>query len=224
MSEQHADPPQASADPAQASADPPQAPRRGWTVRLRGLSRTSKIIYAGAAVLLALVAVVSLESTGPAKANHAQPLAKGFTLAELGHPGQHISLAGFAGKPVIVNFFASWCIPCKRETPLIARFYRAAKGRVIIIGIDANDETGPATRFVQAAGVRYLVGVDPSPAPTALSYGVYALPQTFFLNSRHRIVSRVAGAITAKELTAGVAAMDGGRSSQAAGSGGQDRG
>ena len=216
MSEQHADPPQ-------APADPPQAPRRGWTARLRGLSRTSKIIYAGAAVLLALVAVVSLESTGPAKAKHAEPLAKGFTLAELGHPGQDISLAGFAGKPVIVNFFASWCIPCKRETPLIARFYRAAKGRVIIVGIDANDETGPATRFVRAAGVSYLVGVDPSPAPTALSYGVYALPQTFFLNSRHRIVSRVAGAITAKELTAGVAAMDGGRSSPAAGSGGQDR-
>ena len=53
---------------------------------------------------------------------------------------------------------------------------------------------------------------------------MYALPQTFFLNSRHRIVSRVAGPVTMKELTAGVAAMDGGRGSLAAGAGRQDRG
>lgn len=210
MSEQHTDP----ARPA----------RRGWAARLRGLSPTSKIVYAGAAVLLAIVAVVSLTSGGPAKAQHSEPLAKNFTLAELGHPGQHISLAAYAGKPVIINFFASWCVACKRETPLIARFYRARKGRVIIIGVDANDETGPAMRFVQAAGVRYLVATDPLPAAATLSYGVYALPQTFFLNSQHRIVSRVAGAITVQELTAGVAAMDASRGALAADATSKDRG
>ncbi len=204
--------------------DPQQAAPRGLAARIRGLSWTSKIIYAGAAVLLAVLAVVSLTGSGAAKPKRAEPLAKDFTLAELGRPGQHVSLAGYAGKPVIVNFFASWCVPCKRETPLIARFYNAARGRVIIIGVDANDETGPALRFVHAEGVRYLVLSDPLPAATALSYGVYALPQTFFLNSQHRIVSRVAGPVTMKELTAGVAAMDGGRGSLAAGADRQDRG
>ena len=74
--------------------------------------------------------------------------------------------------------------------------------------MDSNDETGPALRFVHAAGVRYPVGVDPLPAATTVSYGVLALPQTFFLNARHRIVKRIFGAVTMKELSAGVALMD----------------
>ena len=71
------------------------------------------------------------------------PRAQAFTLSELGHPAQHISLAQYAGHPLILNFFASWCEPCQQETPLIARFYRSHRHSVIIIGIDVND-TSPA--------------------------------------------------------------------------------
>ena len=146
--------------------------------------------------------------TGSRAGPHPQPAARSFSLPALGHPGQRVTLAAFAGRPVIINFFASWCPPCKHETPTLARFYRQSKGRVTIIGVDSNDQNGPAIRFVRSAGVRYPVAADPFPASTTTSYGVFGLPQTFFLNAEHRIVKRVIGAITAKQLSEGVALMD----------------
>jgi thiol-disulfide isomerase/thioredoxin len=187
----------------------PAAPaaRGTW---LRGLSTAKKISYlAAAAVLAAAVAVVVTLAGGQAKAtkNGPQP-AKSFSLAQLGKPGSHITLASYAGKPVIINFFASWCGPCQRETPLLARFYLSMHGRVTVVGIDSNDETAAALRFVKKTAVRYPVGFDPFPAKTTISYGVLALPQTFFLNARHQIVMHVLGALTTKDLTRGVSIMD----------------
>jgi thiol-disulfide isomerase/thioredoxin len=176
--------------------------------RLRGISPIVKISCIAAALLIAAIAVISLAGNGVGAAPRTLPAARSFTLRELGHPGRKVSLAGFAGRPVIVNFFASWCPPCKRETPTLARFYRESGGRTAIIGVDSNDENGPALRFVHSAGVRYPVGVDPLPAATTISYGVLALPQTFFLNARHRIVKRIFGAVTMKELSAGVTLMN----------------
>ena len=176
--------------------------------RLRGMSRVVKISCVAAALLIAAIAAVSLAGNGAGAAPRTLPAAKNFTLSELGHPGRKLSLSAFAGRPVIVNFFASWCTPCKLETPTLARFYREAGERTAIIGVDSGDETGPALRFVHAAGVRYPVGVDPLPAAATISYGVLALPQTFFLNARHRIVKRIFGKVTMKELSEGVTLMD----------------
>jgi thiol-disulfide isomerase/thioredoxin len=155
-----------------------------------------------------VIAAVSLAGHGGAAPPRALPAARNFTLRELGHPGRKVSLAAFAGRPVIVNFFASWCPPCKRETPTLARFYRETGEQDAIIGVDSGDQSGPALRFVHSAGVRYPVGFDPLPAPTTISYGVVALPQTFFLNARHQIVKRIFGQVTMKTLGEGVALMD----------------
>jgi cytochrome c biogenesis protein CcmG, thiol:disulfide interchange protein DsbE len=195
------------------SINPPQASdrttERPVTRRRRGISRQSKIVLAAAAAaLLAIVAIAAGTLGTKAAPPRTPPLAKPFTLSLLGRPGQHVSLAGFAGKPLIINFFASWCPPCKRETPLLARFYREHGGRTLIIGIDANDQAGAAEKFVQTAGVGYPVGSDPFPAPVTTSYGVYALPQTFFLSAQHRIVKHVIGAVTMTDLNQGVALMD----------------
>ena len=182
---------------------------RAVTGRLRGMSRQSKIVLAGAAAaLLAIVLITAVTVGSKATPPRAQPVAKAFTIGLLGHSGQHISLAAYAGRPLIINFFASWCTACKRETPLLAKFYAAHHGRDLIIGIDANDENGPAQKFVHASGVTYPVGTDPFPSPVTTSYGVYALPQTFFLNAKHRIVKHVIGAVTVADLNQGVALMD----------------
>jgi cytochrome c biogenesis protein CcmG/thiol:disulfide interchange protein DsbE len=197
--------------PSQQTDDRPAAVPvpRAVAGRLRRMSRQSKIVLASAAAaLLAIVVITAVTAGSKATPPRTAPAAKAFTLGMLGHAGQHVSLAGFAGRPLIINFFASWCTPCKRETPLLARYYAEHGGRDLIIGIDANDEAAPAEKFVQAAGVTYPIGFDPFPAPVTTSYGVYGLPQTFFLNAQHRIVKHVIGDVTVTDLNQGVALMD----------------
>jgi cytochrome c biogenesis protein CcmG, thiol:disulfide interchange protein DsbE len=156
-----------------------------------------------AAVLLCVAAVFALGAAGKPASGQARPrTARNFILPALGNGSRKISLAAYAGRPVIINFFASWCGPCQRETPLLASFYRAHHGRVVIIGIDSNDETGAALRFLASRHVSYPVAVDAFPAPVASSYGIINLPQTFILNSKHQIVRHVSGTVTLGELTA----------------------
>jgi cytochrome c biogenesis protein CcmG/thiol:disulfide interchange protein DsbE len=176
----------------------------------RGLRRGLTLpLTWSASVLAVVVALLAIGATsGGAAPKHAPPPRAGaFTLSALGHPGQHISLAQYAGHPLILNFFASWCEPCQRETPLIARFYRSHRRSVIVIGIDVNDTSSAGLAFARKMGVAYPVASDPAPMTMALNYGVSALPQTFFLNAQHRIVKRVIRAVTLTDLRSGVATM-----------------
>jgi cytochrome c biogenesis protein CcmG/thiol:disulfide interchange protein DsbE len=164
-------------------------------------------------VLFAFVAVAGLAVVGvlalAVRSAGARPTvtAPAFRLPVLGQAGSQVSLASYAGQPVIVNFFASWCPPCKAETPLLARFYAAHHGKIKIIGIDSGDETAPALKFVLAQHVAYPVAVDAFPSKAAADYGVSELPQTFFLNARHQLVRHIAGAVTARELAAWAAQL-----------------
>jgi cytochrome c biogenesis protein CcmG/thiol:disulfide interchange protein DsbE len=132
--------------------------------------------------------------------------APAFDLADLDNSASHVSLASYAGRPVIVNFFASWCVPCRQETPLMAKFYKSEHGQVTVIGVDANDNRASAVKFTQDYGVSYPVASDPA-ATTAGAYGVSALPQTFFLNAQHQVVDRIYGAATQASLARGVKLM-----------------
>jgi cytochrome c biogenesis protein CcmG, thiol:disulfide interchange protein DsbE len=170
-------------------------------IRLTALT----LIVFGVAVIL----ILSLPGVGGSGPHRAPPVpAKNFSLGALGHPGQQITLSSLAGRPVIVNFFASWCVPCQRETPLLARFYRARHASVAVIGIDVNDQTSSALAFVRKSGVTYPVAAEPATDTTVTAYDLPGLPATFFLDARHRIVKRVYGAVTQAELTSGAALMN----------------
>jgi cytochrome c biogenesis protein CcmG, thiol:disulfide interchange protein DsbE len=183
-----------------------KAPRSWWARQLRTVGALRLAVVTGvAAAVTAGLLVAGGTGGSAARSPHGYGQAHGFTLAVLGRPGHRLSLASLAGRPVIVNFFASWCTPCRKETPLIARFYRARHGRLAVIGIDVNDSAHAAMAFVRKSGVSYPVAVDPPPMKTALAYNVPGLPATFFLNSSHQIVKRVFGGVTLPVLTTGAA-------------------
>jgi cytochrome c biogenesis protein CcmG/thiol:disulfide interchange protein DsbE len=172
-----------------------------WTARQIG---RHKVISGSVAVFAAAVIVVSLStSSTTAKTD---PPAAGFALTALGDPGQKVSLSQYKGRPVIINFWASWCEPCQRETPLLAGWYKQQHGHVALVGLDENDNATAALKFARAKGVSYPLGFDPQ-VTVASAYNVSALPQTFFLNAQHQIVDHLFGAVTKTELAKGVSLM-----------------
>jgi cytochrome c biogenesis protein CcmG, thiol:disulfide interchange protein DsbE len=188
---------------ADATEPPTGGKARRLAHRLRGLGAPR--LTALTAVLVGAAVIVALSLTGTGGGPHrASPApAKNFSLGALGHPGQRITLSSLAGRPVIVNFFASWCPPCQRETPMLARF--AKHTSVAVIGIDVNDPASSALAFVHKTGVTYPVATESAMGRTVIGYNLPGLPATFFLDSRHRIVKRVYGAVSRAELTTGAA-------------------
>jgi thiol-disulfide isomerase/thioredoxin len=187
-----------------------------WMGAAREVGRSAlrhKVLTAIIAVCVAgsLIAIGVVGSASGQAARPAPVAAPAFSLPLLGdESGQQVALSKYRGRPLIINFFASWCEPCKTETPLLATFYRAQKGKVALVGLDENDTVGHATSFTRADGVSYPVGWDPH-FTVASAYGVNALPQTFFLNARHQIVDRIFGPVTLASLHKGIALATAGR-------------
>jgi thiol-disulfide isomerase/thioredoxin/anti-sigma regulatory factor (Ser/Thr protein kinase) len=196
--------------------------------RVRGRPRPA-VVAVAAVCALVLASVIAVDRASHRGAPAAAPAAPAFALPSLRDPAQLVSLAAYRGHPVIVNFFASWCGPCQRETPTLARFYRTADGKTMIIGVDADDSASAARHFVTEERVGYPVGFESTPG-VADAYGVSAagIPETFFLNASHHIVKRILGDVTMAELAADTALMDGQHASAsrsvAAADGYEDRG
>ena len=104
-----------------------------------------------------------------------------------------VTLSTLRGKPVIVNFFASWCRDCRAELSAVAGVARATSGRVTVIGVDSNETSGATARqLLAAAGATYPIAVD-AQAKVASQYLVQALPVTYFLNPSGQVVGAALG-------------------------------
>jgi cytochrome c biogenesis protein CcmG/thiol:disulfide interchange protein DsbE len=125
--------------------------------------------------------------------------APAFHLSRLGG-GPPVTLASFRGKAVVVNFWASYCGPCKKEMPrLEAAAQRWGRKHVAVVGIDTLDNHRAAQDFVRKHGVTYPIGFD-DVAEIATRYGVEFTPTTFFVDRRGRIVKRILAGMTDAEL------------------------
>jgi cytochrome c biogenesis protein CcmG/thiol:disulfide interchange protein DsbE len=116
----------------------------------------------------------------------------GFTLARLDTPGK-LSLASLKGKAVVLNFWASWCVPCKQEAPLLESAWRRWRPRgVVVLGVDSEDFSKDAQHFMRKHDVTYPVVRDGSGALTN-SYGLTGYPETFFVDRKGRLTKHVVG-------------------------------
>jgi len=115
-----------------------------------------------------------------------------------------LSLRALRGWPVVVNFWASWCVPCKSEAPLLAASARAHAGKVVFLGIDVQDLRSDGRAFLRTYKVNYVSLRDPSNS-TYDAYGLTGVPETYYLDRSGRAVAHSPGQVTAEDLSAGIA-------------------
>ena len=162
-----------------------------------------KVLVVGLAVVLPLIALLVLNLE---RDPHAIPsplvgrAAPPFTLAPVGG-GEPVSLARLQGRPVVLNFWATWCVPCVQEHPLLLSAARQLGEEVQFLGVVYQDEEETARSWLRRRGSSYPSLVDPQ-SKTAIAYGIIGVPETYFIDPRGTIVAKHIGPLDSQTLMA----------------------
>jgi cytochrome c biogenesis protein CcmG, thiol:disulfide interchange protein DsbE len=171
------------------------------------VARRARLVAQGVAVgLVALLFILLLwalltEEGGDLanRANDGQlPAAPEFVLERLDEEGE-LDSASLAGKAVVVNFWASWCTPCKEEAPFLEQLWRENRSRgLVVVGYDAKDFRRDARRFAQRFGLTFPLVFD-GPGETLDEWGVTGFPETFVVDREGRVVRAFVGDVISEE-------------------------
>jgi cytochrome c biogenesis protein CcmG/thiol:disulfide interchange protein DsbE len=202
-----------------AAAQPPdgaQAPERpGWRPSPLILGLLALSVAGMLAATVGLARQAGRSTTGPADATRLVPVptvhvyppgqqrAPDFRLTGL--DGGTVDLTAYRGRPVVVNFWASWCRPCVKEFPLLAAASAAhrADGLAVIGVLASSDAPDRARRFARGNGGTWPVGVDRGSGPvgqTAVAYGVAGLPETYFVRRDGSVAVRQLGELSERSM------------------------
>ena len=128
-----------------------------------------------------------------------------FTVVDLS--GQAHKLSDFVGQPIVLNFWASWCGPCKSEMPDFQKAYETYGDRIHFVMVNLTDGSGEtvktASDFIASAGYTFPVYYD-TLSDAAMTYGVNAVPVTYFIDSSGQLVAYGQGALDAWTLQSGI--------------------
>lgn len=113
---------------------------------------------------------------------------------------QEFKLSDVKGRPLILNFWASWCVSCRQEAHELELFWREYKARgVFVVGIAIQDSVDDAMNFAHKFGKTYILGLDRN-GKASIDYGVTGVPETFMIDRRGKIVHKVSGPVTKEML------------------------
>jgi len=116
--------------------------------------------------------------------------------------GKVIRLEDFRGKVVFLNFWASWCMPCREEAKTLEAAWQSYKDRrVVFLGINIQDKEEDAHAFIQEFEITYMNGTDDT-GRIAIDYGVWGIPETFFIDGQGRITYKHVGGLGLPIITA----------------------
>lgn len=139
----------------------------------------------------------------PAARRKALPDLRGPALTP---PPAEITLGGLRGRPAFIDVWASWCVPCREEAPLLARLWREHRREIRFLGIDVEDRRGDARRFVRRFGLGYPSVFDRT-ASMANRLGFFGLPTAFLVDRQGRIAARLVGKHKESVLRAALSAL-----------------
>jgi cytochrome c biogenesis protein CcmG/thiol:disulfide interchange protein DsbE len=136
----------------------------------------------------------------PTTAQDYPPGTRARALRLQGLDGGTVDLAALRGRPVVVNFWATWCPPCVREFPLLRKAAAAHRDdRLAVVGVLSRDNAAAARDFVRAHGASWPVGLDPA-GDTAAAWGAVGLPHTWFIRPDGTLASHQLGELTKASL------------------------
>ncbi|MFQ6014429.1 MAG: redoxin domain-containing protein [Anaerolineae bacterium] len=137
-------------------------------------------------------------STPPSRSAEVGELAPDFTLTDLN--GRDVSLGHFRGRPVLVNFWATWCPPCRIEMPIIQAAYEKYKEKgLVVLAVDIGEAPEAVERFAQDLGLTFTILLD-NDGRVASLYRARAIPVSFFIDGEGVIVYKHIGAMTEERL------------------------
>lgn len=167
---------------------------RKWLSRRR-LAFAAAIALAAGAVAAGLLLATPGAEVGPTGSSPAAERRQAPELEGRWLVPPPVRLADLRGKPVVINFWASWCVPCRKEAPELARFDRELRGRAQLVGVDFQDAKQDALAFVREFGWRFPNLRDPQ-GKLGVRYGLVGLPTTYLLDRKGRIARTMTGAQT----------------------------
>ena len=160
----------------------------------------AQVLAVGLVALLLALLVWKL-AHGSGKKAEVGGEAPNFTLNRIDEPGR-LQLASLRGKVVVLNFWASWCYPCKQEAPALSAAAERYRDRVVVLGVDVNDFAGDARKFARKYGLRYPL-VHDNHNVTSPRYGLTGLPETFFIDRTGKLVEHVPGEVKLADIQDG---------------------